>query len=325
MNRTSQFMSALIFGGSIGTFVSFLLANTIGIWSLILGVAVGALSSYLAYKPKEVGSAFLHALRYILPRTFTVCRSIIDALIMPRKMQASIGTWISFTIAWLITYLYVAEYRLECALIDGRGYALTSTIIVLFASALSGALTMVMSLMVAEIPSIFFEIYDSLRNIKNRLVFDVRFRSWFCVDDVVRDLGGDWTLQKQTRFMCNALKGGAFILTLMFAVVFVLVAFVPVTIITTIKMIPALLRIIGRTFVMIHSSARTIIAVDGGLGVLITYLVARVHYGQTFLSLPLTTQCLWSVTGGLLATALGLVNGYVVAPRLGRNPLTQKS
>lgn len=317
-NRATQFVSSLMAGGSLGTFLALLLSPKFGAWSAVLGVFVGSLFCYLSYRPRETASAFMHALRFVAPRAWNMLTVSAPACI--RQMcQYPVPGWLG-SIAFFAMIagfpLIVSIYTPDDVTLGLQWSVIASNVLACGAvAAMVGMISMVATLLSPLVAMLAlsldsFESAYTLGCFYNKMLVDVSEgieKPW------------SWSFQTNSIFMLVTMP-----FVVIYAVFQAVIKICSVLVKALILVLSTTLKVLYRTFVMIHSSARVIVSVDGGVGVLLTYVIARQMYGSAFLDLSLATQCTWSVAGGIAAVAIGLANAYLVAPVLGYRPLFQK-
>lgn len=309
-NRASQFVAALMTGGSLGTFLAFLLSAKLGTWSAVVGILAGSLICYLSYRPRETAAAFMHALRFVAPHAWYIIRSTPSWIrrICLARIPGGIGNMVMCGVA--AGFPFSVLFACSDSVFVGLHWSQIITYMI-FCGAITALPFMCLTLFCAVLIALSHRPSNVPKNVYQKMS-----------EEWLDGLDEPWSWSYQI----NALKVsffGPFVLAYsalrgsLEIVSFILKAFVLVSFTTV--------DVLCRTFVMIHSSARVIVSVDGGVGVLLTYGMARAMYGSMFLSLPLATQCIWSVAGGIAAVTIGLANAYIVAPVFGYRPFFQKS
>lgn len=297
----------LSFGAAVGAVATIVLGMTVP--AVVVGALIGAATAWTAYDLPEI----IRAAPKVATTSFARTRAA-----WPTIRNATVNATIWLVRPRLLVWLLCAPGVVSYIIYDSFAYGLVT---VLYCLVTAITCTLVLVMMAASVERTYGPTGGPFsRYLDRTMVFPA---NWLVTTNNLID-GGPATMHEIGLQLSTLrlLVMGCVVMSIDFTLAQLRAVYACVK---RIVMLPLhLMRFVGtvtsntmlfawRLFVAVHSEKRLMAFVDSGTGVLVSYIVLRWHFGNTFTEAAPHVQFTFIALAAAIATAWGLFNCEVVA------------
>lgn len=295
MNERTRKVAATCFASGCATFLVLCIAvPTIGVgWALLVSVVIGAPIGYFGYRFKDVLRAIPRAARQTIPIVGIVLRAVC--------IDAPLDIWRAFREFTRVPRPFFWPHLLFGSALAAIATSLDVPVQHLFTQYARFSIYLFCFLTLGVIGYPLAIIAVSARESSCKRWMTASAAANISISDpllILRSVSYPVMLRFYADALWNVVYGVGF-------AIYAICGLLPRTI----------FRFARQLFLLIHSDERTICAVDGPLGGIITYAVLRIHHGSELAALPTPTLFGLVILGGAVAALVGMTNLEIISIR----------